>query len=47
MFAYAFDKTSPLYLCHQDYPFFGREFDMISVGAANVDSDASLDLLVG
>jgi hypothetical protein len=31
----------------KDYPFFGREFDMIFVGAANVDGDSSLDLLVG
>lgn len=31
----------------QDYPFFGREFDMIFVGAAAVDGDGSLDLLVG
>jgi hypothetical protein len=31
----------------QDYPFPGREFDMLFVGAAFVDNDASLDLLVG
>ncbi len=31
----------------QDYPFFGREFDMIFVGAANLDNDNNLDLLVG
>jgi hypothetical protein len=31
----------------QDYPFFGREFDMIFVGAADVNNDNSLDLLVG
>jgi hypothetical protein len=31
----------------QDYAFPGREFDMLFVGAAFVDNDASLDLLVG
>jgi hypothetical protein len=30
----------------QDYPFLGREFDMRFVGAAKVDNDDSLDLLV-
>jgi hypothetical protein len=31
----------------QDYPFLGKAFDTIFVGAAKVDSDDSLDLLVG
>ena len=31
----------------QDYPFLGDEFDTIFVGAADVDNDSSLDLLVG
>jgi hypothetical protein len=31
----------------QDYPFLGSEFDTIFVGAASVDGDDSLDLLVG
>jgi hypothetical protein len=31
----------------QDYPFLGSEFDTHFVGAAKVDSDDSLDLLVG
>src|SRR4029079_10565376 len=29
----------------QDYPFFGREFDMMFVGAADVNNDTSLELL--
>jgi hypothetical protein len=31
----------------QSYPFLGREFDMTFIGAALVDSDDTLDLLVG
>jgi hypothetical protein len=31
----------------QDHPFLGEEFDMMFVGAADVDNDGSLDLLVG
>jgi hypothetical protein len=31
----------------QSYPFPGREFEMVFVGAAYVDGDDSLDLLVG